>query len=130
MQQRCGFEDFPEIRDREPRLLVVLSLEGCPPCREVRGHFDAVAQGLDLGGRALELKLEPVKERAHRAFIRSLEVKGFPTILLFEDGDCVWSRAGAISDRAWLEIFAWLGDLDRPFLLPGRRESAPAEKRV
>lgn len=128
MQRRCSFEEFPAIRDREPRLLAVLSLEGCPPCQEVRGHFDAVSSGIDLCGRALELKLEPVQERAHRAFIRSLGVKGFPTILLFEDGACVWSRAGAISDKAWLEIFAWIDDPERPFLLPGRRDAALAEK--
>ncbi|MBI3391781.1 MAG: thioredoxin fold domain-containing protein [Nitrospirae bacterium] len=95
-------EDFEQKvieASRTRPVMVDIWAEWCPPCRQLTPVLERVAKS--RGGRILLAKLEADENMRLAGFYR---VKGFPTVMLFLDGEERGRFAGFRSEQAVREF--------------------------
>lgn len=101
------------------RVCLILSLPGCPPCVTLKTAILDRLTAEQIAGRVYDVRLDAHDNRDHRAFIRAEEVKGFPTVQLYEAGEKLWQSAWAFDDEVLDTLLAWLtNDANTPLTLP------------
>ena len=95
-------EDFEQRvieASRTRPVMVDIWAEWCPPCRQLTPVLEKVAKSRE--GRVLLAKLEADENMRLAGFYR---VKGFPTVMLFLDGEEKGRFAGFRSEQAVREF--------------------------
>jgi putative thioredoxin len=96
--------DFGEkvvARSHEKPVLVDFWAEWCPPCHALAPALEAVVSESD--GKLLLVKVE-ADEGENMKLAGHYHLKGFPTVLLFRNGEVIGRFSGA-RHKHWLEQF-------------------------
>ncbi|MDH2387284.1 thioredoxin [Streptomyces sp. HNM0663] len=90
-----------EVRGADLPVLVEFTADWCGPCRQLAPVLSAVAQ--EEAGR---LKVVQLDTDANPETMTRYGVLSAPTLMVFRDGEPVWSRVGARPRRRLMEELA------------------------
>ena len=100
MQPELNSEDFAEHTvDAEGKVVVEFFATWCPHCQRQQPITDEAAE--ILKGKVKFYQVDVDKEPM---LTQEYAPEGFPTYVLFEDGECIGSHTGEISLQELLEI--------------------------
>jgi thioredoxin 1 len=97
----AGFESGVIEASAQHPVLVDFWADWCPPCRALTPVLERIAHA--LGGKLLLAKIE-VDEGANMKLAGRYGLKGFPTVLLFIDGEVRGRFSGARAEH-WVRDF-------------------------
>ena len=98
----CGLEDFEQrvlVASRDIPIMVDFWADWCAPCHAITPHLKRVMA--DLEGRVRLAKVE-VDEGENMKLAGRYRLRGFPTILLFHQGEELGRFSGARAAH-WIE---------------------------
>jgi thioredoxin len=91
-------ETFDEYINKEERVIINFSAEWCGPCRMLKPILEKVSENYE--GRLAKIDVDQSPEIASKYGIR-----GIPSFLIFEKGELVEKKTGAIKESELTSLF-------------------------
>lgn len=94
-----------EVLESDLPVLVDFYTDGCGPCEAMVPVLDALSERLDGKVRIIKHKvtIEDVLEEKSW-IVKEYDVLGFPTLMVFKDGEMVKQNIGALFETEMLEF--------------------------
>jgi len=90
---------FSELIQSQTPTLVDFSAEWCGPCKMMAPILDEVKS--NVGDKATIIKIDVDKNEKAAA---SYQIRGVPTLILFQNGKIKWRQSGVVQARTLEEI--------------------------
>ena len=90
---------FSELIQSQTPTLVDFSAEWCGPCKMMAQILDEVKS--NVGDKATIIKIDVDKNEKAAA---SYQIRGVPTLILFQNGEIKWRQSGVVQARTLEEI--------------------------
>lgn len=90
-------ETFDEYINKEERVIINFSAEWCGPCRMLKPMLERVSE--NYKGRLAKIDVDQSPEIASKYGIR-----GIPSFLIFEKGELVEKKTGAIKESELISL--------------------------
>ncbi|WP_340155096.1 thioredoxin [uncultured Winogradskyella sp.] len=91
--------DFNKIVNEQTPVLVDFFAEWCGPCKAQSPIIKELAQ--DVNGKVRVIKIDIDK---NQAIAQRYNVRGVPTLVLFQEGQIVWRQSGVQSKSQLINI--------------------------
>jgi thioredoxin 1 len=89
---------FDEYINKEERVIINFSAEWCGPCRMMKPLLEKVSGNYE--GRLAKIDVDQSPEISSKYGIR-----GIPSFLVFEKGELVEKKTGAINEKELISLF-------------------------
>lgn len=91
----------------EKPVLVDFWAEWCGPCRQVAPILDKLAREFSD-----EIRIAKIDTDANQELAQSFQIMSIPTIMVFKDGQLVFSQPGAFPEGAFRDLIQQVIELD------------------
>jgi len=91
-------ETFDEYINKAGRVIINVSAEWCGPCRMLKPILEKVSENYE--GQLAKIDVDQSPEIASKYGIR-----GIPSFLIFEKGELVEKKTGAINEKELISLF-------------------------
>ena len=94
-----------EVLERDLPVLVDFYTDGCGPCEAMVPVLDALSERLDGKIQIIKHKVTMEDVLEEKSWIvKEYDVLGFPTLMVFKDGEMVKQNIGALFETEMLEF--------------------------